>query len=334
MTIFKKAEREQLKLKMAITGPSGSGKTYSALRLAKGLGGKVAVIDTENGSASLYSDRFEFDVLELSPPYTNEKYLAAIKEAETAKYDTVIIDSLTHQWAGEGGLLNKKEQLDARGGNSFANWAKMTPEHERFKSAILHANINVIGTMRSKTEYVLSENEKGKQVPKKMGLAPIQRDGMEYEFTTVLDISMNHEAQASKDRTGLFIGQMFQITEETGKKLQEWISQGRKKEVVEPTQPAATSRKMVLARAADKNGWTLDEVKVFMKDFFNQTSADALSEVDYLKLFQMVSVPRESSLVKKVQIPVDSSIEPEPDFKKIVAPKDLDNMESSWEEHA
>lgn len=221
--MFKKAVRSQAKLKLAITGPSGSGKTFSALRLAKGMGGRIAVVDTENGSASLYSDRFDFDALEMYPPFSTEKYIQAIQGAEKAGYEILIIDSLSHQWAGEGGLLNKKEQMDSRGGNSYINWAKMTPEHEKFKSAILHCNMHVIGTIRSKQDYVLEQNEKGKQVPRKVGLAPIQRDSMEYEFTTVFDISMNHEASASKDRTGLFVDRMFQMTEDTGKDLMAWL---------------------------------------------------------------------------------------------------------------
>lgn len=224
---FKKAERKQAKLKLAMTGPSGSGKTFSALRLAKGLGGRIALIDTENKSASLYSDRFDFDVLEIEPPYTNEKYLAALQEAERARYDILIIDSLTHQWAGAGGLLNQKEQMDARGGNSFANWAKMTSEHEKFKSAIVHSDMHIIGTMRSKTEYAIGEKDGGKGTTvKRMGMAPIQRDGFEYEFTVVFDIAINHEAEASKDRTNLFAGKIFQVTEETGKILGKWISEG------------------------------------------------------------------------------------------------------------
>lgn len=234
---FQKAEKKQAKLKLAITGPSGSGKTYSALRLAKGMGGRIAVIDTENKSASLYADKFDFDVLEIEPPYTNEKYLQALVEAVKAKYDIVIIDSLSHQWAGEGGLLNKKEQMDARGGNSFQNWAKMTPEHEKFKMAILHADINIIGTMRSKQDYVMETNDKGKQAPKKVGLAPIQREGLEYEFTTVFDVAMNHEAVASKDRTGLFVDKIFQVTEQTGVELKTWLMSGKPAEVAQAPKP-------------------------------------------------------------------------------------------------
>lgn len=224
--MFKKAERKRVKLKLAITGPSGSGKTYSALRLATGIGGKIAVIDTENGSASLYSDRFNFDVLELSAPYSVEKYSQAIRNAVEAGYDIVIIDSISHQWRGEGGILNKKEQLDSRGGNSFTNWAKLTPEQEKFVAELLHSNIHLIATIRSKQEYAMSQDEKGKARVQKMGLAPIQREGMEYEFTTVFDVGMNHEAETSKDRTGLFADKIFKITEETGKEIKAWVDSG------------------------------------------------------------------------------------------------------------
>lgn len=223
--MFVKAERKRAKLKIGITGPSGSGKTYSGLLLAKGIGSKVAVIDTENGSASLYSDKFQFDVLELAPPFSTEKYIEAIKGAEKAGYDVILIDSISHAWAGEGGLLEQKEQLDSRGrGNSYTNWADITKKHEKFKSALLQADIHLIATMRSKQDYVLQADEKGKQSPKKVGLAPIQRDGMEYEFTTVFDIAMNHEAEASKDRTGLFSDKLFKITEETGEEFKKWLN--------------------------------------------------------------------------------------------------------------
>jgi hypothetical protein len=175
--------------------------------------------------------------MEMTPPFENAKYIEAIKSAEKAGYDVLIVDSITHQWAGEGGLLNKKEQMDARGGNSFANWAKMTPEHEKFKATIQHSKIHLIATVRSKQDYVLGENDKGRQAPKKVGLAPVQREGMEYEFTTVFDVAMNHEAATSKDRTGLFVDKIFQITEETGMAIKKWVEGG--KEVVE--EPAKQS---------------------------------------------------------------------------------------------
>ncbi len=224
--MFQKAQKKQVKLKLAITGPSGSGKTYSALRLAKGLGGKTAVIDTENGSASLYSDRFDFDVLELNPPYTTTRYIEAIEAAVKAGYSNLIIDSITPAWSGTGGILDRKEQLDARGrGNSYTNWAKFTKEHNAFLGQVLHAPINLVATMRSKQAHEIVE-ENGKKKVQKLGLKAEQRDGVEYEFTVVFDVAINHEAEASKDRTGLFDDRIFKITEQTAKELKAWLSTG------------------------------------------------------------------------------------------------------------
>lgn len=219
---FKKAERVTRPLKLAITGPSGSGKTLSSLKLASGIGGKIAVIDTENSSASLYSDRYDFDTVTLSPPYTTAKYIEAMRLASDNGYFVVIIDSISHAWAGDGGLLSQKESADSRGGNQYTNWAPITKQQEAFKSFILNYPNHLICTMRSKQDYVMSDNGKGKQAPIKVGLAPVQREGMEYEFDTVFDVAMNHEAQTSKDRTGLFDGQTMVIDETTGAKIMEW----------------------------------------------------------------------------------------------------------------
>lgn len=237
--MFKKAERKRAYLKIAATGPSGSGKTLSALLVASGLGKKIAVLDTENGSASLYSNQVDFDVVEIGAPFTTEKYIETIKAAEKAGYDVLVIDSLTHAWAGEGGLLQQKENHDARGGNSFANWAKITPKDNALRSAILQAKLHVITTMRSKQDTVLVEKN-GKQVPQKVGLTPVQREGIEYEFTTVFDIAMNHQAQVSKDRTGLFDGNIFQLSQETGKQLLEWLN-GAKEPDPEPAKESDSS---------------------------------------------------------------------------------------------
>lgn len=224
--MFKKAEKTKVKLKIALTGPSGGGKTYSALTLAKAMGKRIALIDTENASASLYADKFEFDTLNIEAPYTIPKYNAAIDAAVKGEYDVLVIDSLTHAWAGEGGLLDKKAQSEARGVNSFTAWNKLTPEHEALKAKILSANIDMICTMRSKQEYVLVENDKGKMAPQKVGLAPIQRDGMEYEFTTVFDIGIDHRAKVSKDRTAIFDDQTFLISESTGLAFMKWRNAG------------------------------------------------------------------------------------------------------------
>ncbi len=226
-TVFKKAERKQAKLKIAITGPSGSGKTYSALAIASGMGKNIALIDTENESASLYSETFDFSTLSLKPPYTITKYLEAMKAAESAGFDVLVIDSLSHAWAGDGGLLAKKEALDQRGGNSFTNWGSITKEQETFKAALLNLSVHLISTIRSKQDYVLETNDKGRSKPIKVGLAPIQRDGMEYEFTTVFDMAMDHHAQASKDRTGLFDGNLIKPSSETGQTFMNWLMKAK-----------------------------------------------------------------------------------------------------------
>lgn len=254
---FRKAERKQVKLKLGITGPSGSGKTFSALRIAKGLleqrqgyNYRIALIDTENKSASLYADTKgmpAFDTLELEPPYTVEKYIAAIELAIQEKYDLVVVDSVSHVWAGEGGLLQEKETLDTRGGNSFANWAKMTPKWNRFVSAILHSDVHMICTMRSKQEHALSQNDKGKTEVKKMGMAPQVRDGFEYELTAVFDMDMSHHAQASKDRTNLFDGRTWKPDEKTGCEISNWLNSGK---VVENQAPKSETPPATEAPAA------------------------------------------------------------------------------------
>lgn len=221
---FKKAERKQAKARVAFNGPPGSGKTMSALLLAKGLGGRVAVIDTERGSASLYSHIMEFDTLDLEAPYTPEKFIEAINAAAAAKYDVLIIDSMTHEWDGAGGCLEINDHVaNAKyKGNTWAAWNETTPRHRAFVDAILQAPMHVLATMRSKVETVQGE---GKKVVK-LGMKSIQRDGTDYEFTTVFDITHeNHAAIATKDRTELF-KEPTTITTETGKRLLNWLNSG------------------------------------------------------------------------------------------------------------
>lgn len=273
---FKHAERTQARLKIALTGPSGSGKTFSGLLIAAGIGKRIAVVDTENGSASLYADMDKgplagvvFDTLELAPPYTINKYTEAIDAAEKASYDVLLMDSISHAWAGEGGLLDKKTALDARGGNSYVNWATITPEQERFKARLLQADMHIICTMRSKQDYVLELNEKGKQAPKKVGLAPIQRDGMEYEFTTVFDLAMDHNAAVSKDRTGLFDGQLFKPSKETGAKIMKWLKAAKPvpAKVTQPkAEPAAAGERFEPgAKAGNESVLTMAQLERFVK---------------------------------------------------------------------
>lgn len=224
--MFQKAVRENIKIKIAVTGPSGSGKTMSSLKLAKGLGGKTAVIDSENFSSKLYSDILDFDVCKISEPYTTKKYIDAINFAISSGYETIIVDSITQEWSGPGGILDRKTIKDSIGGNNWTNWKEFTKEHNDFIACILNANANLICTMRSKTEYVLQENDKGKSAPKKIGLAPVQRENFDYEFYIVFDVAQNHIASVSKDRTGIFDGRNFIIDEKTGEEIKLFINSG------------------------------------------------------------------------------------------------------------
>ncbi len=223
---IRKAERRKAKLRLGIAAPSGAGKTFSAILMAKGLGGKIGLIDTEHGSGDLYAHLCEYDIISIEAPYTVTKYLQAIKTFEDAGYHTIIIDSLSHAWAGDGGLLDKQGKMADRGTNSFAAWRTITPEHNALVDAMLRSPSHIIATMRAKQDYILEMNDKGKQTPKKVGLAPVQREGMEYEFTVMLDIDMNHIASASKDRTSLFDGQFFKVSEQTGETLLQWLETG------------------------------------------------------------------------------------------------------------
>jgi hypothetical protein len=232
---FVKAVRKQAKLRLALTGPSGSGKTYSSLLMAKGLGGKVAVIDTEHGSASLYCDLMEFDVLELTAPYSPERYIAAIKEAEAAGYDVLVIDSISHEWNGTGGMLQINEQVAQSKfrGNTWSAWSESDPRHRKFIDAMLQSKMHVIATMRSKTETAQDKDASGKTKIQQLGMKAEQRDGIIYEFTTVLDlVHGGHYATATKDRTGLFAGDPQVITADTGTAMMDWLNTG-----VEPPPP-------------------------------------------------------------------------------------------------
>ena len=230
---FRKAQRKQAKLRLAITGPAGSGKTYSALQLAFGLGGRIAMIDTENGSGDLYSHLGDYDIATMNQPYDPRKYLQGIHEAEKEGYDIIIIDSLSHAWNGQGGILeiqNKLAESKYRG-NSYAAWRDVTPLQNMLVDALITSPCHIVATMRSKTDYVQSENERGRTEIRKVGLAPVQREGIDYEFGTVFDLSLNHLAMVSKDRTGIFDGNVFEVSQDTGKVLRQWLETGTNENV-------------------------------------------------------------------------------------------------------
>jgi hypothetical protein len=221
---LQQAKRSKAKIKLGLQAPSGSGKSMSALLLAKGLCGdysKVAVIDTENHSADLYSHLGNYNVLHLEAPFSPERYVQAIQICEDAGMEVIIIDSISPEWEGTGGILEIHSNMV---GNSFTNWSKLTPRHNDFIQKILRSPTHIIATIRSKQDYVLSEKN-GKMVPEKVGLKGVTREGMDYELTIVFELDIKHQAHATKDRTGLFDKMPeFIITEKTGQRILEWCN--------------------------------------------------------------------------------------------------------------
>lgn len=230
---FTKAVKHQAKLRLALVGPAGSGKTYTALAIATTLvpGGRVALIDTEHGSASKYADLFDFDVLELSS-FSPDTYVDAIESAQAAKYDVIVIDSLSHAWMGKDGALEIVDRESSKNphANSFVAWRKVTPKHNALVESMISAKAHIVVTMRVKTEYVMVEstgkNGKKTMVPQKVGLAPIQRDGLEYEFDIVADMDRdNVMTVADKSRCPAIKGAVIeQPGENVSLVLREWLN--------------------------------------------------------------------------------------------------------------
>jgi hypothetical protein len=226
---FVKAEKSKAKLRMALFGTAGSGKTFTALRVATGIAkavnSRIAVIDTERGSASKYADRFDFDTLELLPP-TLDNYINAFKDAEKAGYKVLVIDSLSHGWQE---LLEEIEALAKQryNGNTFRAWGEGTPKQREFVDAMLAFNGHIIASMRAKTDYIISDDGKGKMKPQRVGLAPEQGKGIEYEFDLLAEINAEHYATVIKDRTGKYQDKGIEKPgEEWGAELVAWLNEG------------------------------------------------------------------------------------------------------------
>lgn len=221
------AQRHQVKLRLGLSGASGFGKTYSALLLAYGITNdwsKIAIIDTENGSASLYSHLGKYNVLTLEEPFTPERYIQAIEACELSEIEVVIIDSISHEWNGKGGCLEIHENLGGR----FQDWAKVSPRHQAFIDKILNSNCHIITSVRRKVDYSMDSDSNGKSKVIKHGTKEITREGFEYELTANFElINDKHLVKASKDRTGLFMDSPeFIINSSIGKKLIEWCNSG------------------------------------------------------------------------------------------------------------
>jgi hypothetical protein len=227
------ASRKKAKIKLGLSSVSGGGKTFSSILIAKGLCNdlsKVAIIDTENNSADLYAHLGNYQVLPLIAPFSPERYIEALNSCEKAGMEVIILDSISHEWEGKGGVLELSDQL---GGQYQSAWKTLTPRHESFKQAIIQSPCHIITTVRRKQDYVLQEkqNKNGKmvQAPVKAGFKEVTREGWEYELTVNLELELNHFATASKDRTNLFMGKPAFIPDETtGKMILDWCNQGTK----------------------------------------------------------------------------------------------------------
>ena len=266
MIQLQKAKRTMARIRVALGGTSGSGKTMSSLLLAYGLmkaaypelsdaelWEKICIIDTENGSASLYVNMSvgpnrigEYYTIPMGPPYEASKYIDSIHAAEQAGIEVIIIDSLSHAWIGEGGALDKQGKIAARTGNSYTAWRDVTPEHNRLVDTMLQSSAHIIANIRAKTEYTQEKNANGKTVVKNIGMGLQMRDGVDFEFSTVFMLDADHVANATKDRTGLFDGKFFVITPETGKEIHQWLASGA------PEKPAVPEIKKAEPEAVTK----------------------------------------------------------------------------------
>ncbi len=242
---IRKASRKRAKLRLGISAPSGAGKTMGALLLAYGITGdwdKVGMIDTEEGSGELYVgvekhglEIGEFQYIRISKDFSPVHYVDAVKAFENAGVEVIIIDSLTHAWAGTEGLLDKQGKVAAKSGNSYTAWRDVTPQHNALVNSMLQSKCHIIATMRSKVEYAMQDGDNGKKKVVKLGMAPIQREGMEYEFTAFFEVDSNSIASPSKDRTDLFSTlnaagtlekRSFVITPSIGEELLGWLNKG------------------------------------------------------------------------------------------------------------
>jgi hypothetical protein len=310
MSIFKKATRDQLKLRMALAGPSGSGKTFSAMTIAKRFG-KVAVIDTEHRSASRYADLFEFDVDEFEPPFHPDRLIRHINAAEEAGYDVVVVDSLSHFWAGKGGILEIVDEVTAksRSKNSYNAWNDGTAIFNDMVDKIIRCKIHIICTMRSKSEYLQTEDDKGRKKIEKVGTKPIQRDGLEYEFDLVYDMDLQHKAIVCKSRVFGAPDVVRLPGVELAELLYNWTQTGSPPA---PSQPAKTPEEdrhaRTLARLRELFG------KVYGKDAkaFSETFGVEAKDLPSLSLEELEAIGRGLAALSEKRLQPAPPADPEP----------------------
>lgn len=331
---FKKAIRESLWVKVLSIAPSGSGKTYSNLRMAQGMAKKIeqetgeecriAFIETEAKRATYYADEFDFDMLEIKAPFTPEKYIDAIDDAIDSGYKVVVIDSLSHEWMGKGGLLEVHSNMP---GNSYTNWSKITPRHEKFMDKVIDSPIHVFATVRGKDKYVLEE-QNGKQVPRKVGVGYQQRDDLEYLFTTAFTIEQDtHYFNTVKDNTHLFEDRHEILTEKDGEKLYAWSIGGDVKSKKAELDKAKEEAKAKIALKAEEEAKKMaDEVDKKKKKQENKLSLEELKAEILLKCKELSDTGKRAEVIKTLK-DLNDSPNPNDISSKAIAQKVIEAFE-------
>lgn len=287
---FVKAKKQQVWLKVLLSGASGSGKSYTAQRLAKGIadkcGSRVAFIGTEGSRDLYYASEFDYDLLQLEDPYTIDKYMDAINEAIEAGYKVCIIDSLTHEW------LWINDVHDKMPGNSFQNWGKLKPKHREFMDKILTCPMHIIATSRSKDEWVLETDSKGRQVPRKVGLGAQQDKNITYEYTVSLVIEQDtHIAHADKDNTKLFDGRYDILTEKDGAALYDWANDSEipptvrepkkfEEQAIDVADELKLVKQDIIALCKDLGGTKNEQMMETLKQFVTSGNPNAIKDID------------------------------------------------------
>lgn len=284
--MFSKATKKKAKLRMALIGVSGAGKTYTAMKIASYLSatGKIAVADTEHGSASKYADLFNFDVCELTQ-YSPANYIEVIEQAAQAGYEVLIIDSFSHAWFGEGGALDmvNKETIKSKSNNSYFAWGKVTPLQNKLIDAIIAAPMHVICTMRAKQEYVLEIGKDGKTAPRKVGIGAIQRDGTEYEFDIVAEMDIENNLIITKSRLDKLSGKVFaKPGKEIADTIKNWLDEG---EIEESPQ----SKGERVKQSRERLELTTDEVVSILESNFGVKNPSKLSSIEVDKLIKLMT---------------------------------------------
>lgn len=294
----KKAKREKIYPKIAIIAPSGGGKTYGSLRLATGMAeeikketGKDATIlmgNTESKRGLYYANEFNYDIVDLDPPYNPEKFVELIEFAVSEGYDILIIDSSSHEWEGKGGCLELQQQA----GGTYQSWAKVTPRHQKFINAIADSPITIIATMRGKDQYEMSKDERGRASVQKLGVGAKQREGFEYEFTaTFLIDQKTNTAEVQKDNTHIFDSEGPTIlTEAHGAKIIKWANSGegytpvvRKNEEETPEEDIKSVKKQIIDRCNALGGTSNANLMATLKSYVSSGNPNAIKDLGKAK---------------------------------------------------